>query len=231
MQRQIQLESIIEAGLESLKGSIYVCMPGAVVAYHAATQTADVQPMIQDVRFNIETDAVVYEPWPVMLQVPVAWPRFGSFVIAGPLQPNDQVVLHAFDLDPTAWRTQGRSQAPVKPADVRRLGGVYWHAVPTDLTGPMKSASPMGAAFVIGVDGDQAQILYKSGSIQLGATGGDFVALASKVDNCMAAIKTHVHPGTSLLANVSTGAITGSTLASTTLSSLPATGSTLIAAQ
>lgn len=59
--------------------------------------------------------------------------------------------------------------------------------------------------------------------IKLGANPTTFAALASKVDACMTAIKTHVHSG------VTTGA--GSSGPSPTLTSLPATGSAVVAIQ
>jgi hypothetical protein len=156
-------------------------MGGNVVAYHAATMTADIQPNPSDVRTDLDTDANVSEPWPVLLNVPIAWPRFGGFVLVGPLKQYDPVTLESFDLDPTTWLAQGRSTKPVAPNDVRRLSGNYWSATPTDLTGAIQSAAAAAAAWIIGMDGDPAQIQFAAGSIQLGATGGDAIALASKV--------------------------------------------------
>lgn len=190
MQRQITVEQIVQTGVDGLKATIYLRMPGAVVAYHADTQTADVQPMVNDVRLDLEMGTPVFEPWSVIYNVPVCWPRFGGFTIAGFLEENDQVVLEAFDLDPTPWRAQGRSKNPVNPYDLRRLGGNYWSANPTDLTGPMQDASAAGSALVIGVDGDSAQIRISKGSIQFGSSGGDAVALANKVKGELTKIAT-----------------------------------------
>lgn len=222
MQRQVTTEEIVNAGLDSLRNALYVSMPGSVIAYHADTQTADVQPMVNDVRFDLDTGAVVFEPWSVIQAVPVCWPRFGGFVVVGALAQYDQVVLEAFDLDPGPWRAQGRSGKPANPADVRRLGGNYWRCVPTDLTGPIQSA-PSSPGMVIGPDGKVAQIVFDGSTISLGAGSTDHVALASKVDACMTAIATHVHTG------VTTGP--GSSGTSPTLTTLPATGSALIKAQ
>ena len=36
---------------------------------------------------------------------------------------------------------------------------------------------------MLGVDGDPAQIRIQAGSLQLGASGGDHVALAAKIDS------------------------------------------------
>jgi hypothetical protein len=181
MLKQITHEQIASTSADTLKASLYIRYGGNVVTYYPASMTADIQPNPSDPRTDLDTGAPVPEDWPVFKNVPIAWPRFGGFVLVGPLNQGDPVTLEAFDIDPTTWLAQGRSVRPIAPADVRRLSGAYWSATPTDLTGPIKSASAAAAAFLLGIDGDAAQILFKEGSIQLGATGGDAIALASKV--------------------------------------------------
>jgi hypothetical protein len=190
MQRQITTEEIVGQGLDQLKASVYLRMPGSVITYYPATQTADVQPMVNDPRTNLDTDAVAFETWPVLQGVRVAWPRFGNFTLCGPLNQYDAVVLEAFDLDPTTVWTQGRSGNPVNPADVRRLSGNYWSARPTDMSGPIKSAQAAAAAFLLGLDNDTAQILISSGLIQLGASASNFVALANLVATELGKVKS-----------------------------------------
>lgn len=190
MERTVTLEQAIGAALKTLRASLYLQWGGNVVAYHADTMTADVQPNPSDPRTNVDTGAVEPEPWPVLLNVPIAWPRFGGFVLVGPLSVGDPVTLEAFDVDPTTWLQQGRSIAPVAPADVRRLGGGYWKATPTDLTGPIADAAVAAAAVVLGIDGDPAQVQFSKGVLQLGKTGGDFLALANLVASELGKIKT-----------------------------------------
>jgi hypothetical protein len=234
MERQITTTQIVKAETRSARASIYVSMPGAVVKYYPDDQTADVQPMVNDVRFDVETGEIVFEPWSVIQRVPVSWPRMaGGFVIAGFLEEHDQVVLEAFDLDPSPWRAQGRSSNPVNPGDVRRLGGNYWRAEPTDLTGPIGDA-PTAQGMVIGQDGQPAQIVVTPGKIQLGRSGGDFVSLASKVDsaisNIISAFNGHTHVVTGTLTPPT--AVAGTAAApAVPIPSQSSTGSTLIAAQ
>lgn len=240
MRKQITIEQIVGTFGEQLRASMYFRMPGAVVAYHAGSMTVDVQPMTNDPRTDLDTDGVVTEAWPVVLNVPVAWPRFGGFVLVGPLNKGDPVVLEAFDVDPTTAFAAGaaRATAPVDPADVRRHGGAYWKAVPTDLTGAIKSAAAAAAAWILGVDGDPAQILFKAGLIQLGATGGDHVALASKVDGNTKDLKQLLQALSTYLTAIQPIADPSSTATPAMLSAIGAfgsavvpTGSMLIAAQ
>ena len=172
MQRQITTEQVVRAFTDSLKASLYICMPGTVTAYHADTMRVDVQPMTNDVRQDLDTDAVVYEPWPVITGIPVAWPRFGKFVLVGPMGVGDPVTLEAFDLDPNPAWAAGKSNSPVNPADVRRLSGNYWKATPANLTGPIADVASLGALLaLLGIDGDTAQLLFALGALTLGKAG------------------------------------------------------------
>lgn len=195
MEKQIPLGEIAREAARTERNSIYVRMPGSVVAYYpndTPTPTADVQPMVSDPRVDLDTGAIVYEPWSVIQRVPVAWPRMGGFLIMGFLSAQDPVILEAFDLDPTAWRAQGRSSAQVNPGDARRLGGNYWLCRPEDLCGPITDQAAAAAALIIGKDGDPAQIRISAGKIQLGNAGGDSVALASKCATEFSNIQTAI---------------------------------------
>lgn len=189
MERFITTEEIVQAAIDSAKAATYYRMPGSVVAYYPATQTADVQPMVNDVRLDLVTGAVVFEPWSVIYGVPVAWHRAGGCFSAGCLVQFDQVTLEAFDLDPTPWRAQGRSNKPVNPADVRRQGGNYWSATPADLTTSIQNA-PTSKGWVLGIDGSQEQLIIQPGLIQAGASGTDFVALGTPTNAMLSALSS-----------------------------------------
>lgn len=228
MERQITLEQIASASIAGLKASMYIAMPGAISSYDPVAQTATVIPMINDPRRNLTTGEPIFEPWGEIQDVPVCWPRMGGYTIVGFLEPNDQVVLEAWDLDPTAWRQQGRSQLPVNPGDLRRLGGNHWRCIPADLTlsspghGPNVSA-PTQPGLVIGLDGGQPLIKINGTTIQLGATGGDFVALASKVNALITALETWIKTGVAPSG--------GGTVTYASPAPVPNVGSTLIAGQ
>lgn len=229
MEKQITMSEVARAAADGLRRSLYLSMPGSVVAYYpndTPTPTADVQPMVADVRFNLDTGAPIFEAWNVIQRVPVCFTRGGGFFVAVPLAKYDPVILEAWDLDPTAWRAGGRSGQPVNPHDVRRLGGNYWRCIPSDLAGPLTTQLPANA-MAIGKDGDQAQIIFSAGKIQLGATGGDAVALASVVDAFVSALKTFA-------SGVGGSPVTGSAMATAItnyLTTHPTTASSLIKAQ
>lgn len=194
MKRHLTDGQNIQAYQDSFKASLYFKMGGAVVKYYPTTRTADIQPMQNDPRTDIATGQPIFEQWDILMGVPVAWPRFGgangkpSFTIAGTLNPNDQVVLKAFDIDPSTWMAQGRSNKPVDPAHIRRFGG-HWIVDPTDFVSPyngLSSGSPepgTNSLFIIGPDGSSQQLRFNNdGSISIGGDQTDgFVALAALV--------------------------------------------------
>lgn len=181
MERQVTTSEIIDAAIDSLRAALYHSVPGAIIKYDPGTQRADVQPLLNDVRTDPESGIRVSEPWPTAYAVPIAWPRFGGFMFAGPLNAGDRVDLVAWDLDPTVLFGKPKGTQTFDPLDTARHAGHYWRALPRDAWSSLIDGAASGNALVLGVDGGQAQIRINAGAIQLGATGSDFVALASKV--------------------------------------------------
>jgi hypothetical protein len=132
--------------------------------------------------------------------VPIVWPRFGGFVIAGPLKQYDPVELVAYDMDPTAWQQSAApTLQPVDPPDPRRHGGNYWRAFPGDCRqNPASSPGSFPDALVIGIDGGDPIIVIQGSTIQFGKTAAaGYAALAQKVDQALSdlaeALNGHVH--------------------------------------
>src|ERR1700683_758670 len=196
MRKQITPFELFDAAAERLKGAMYHTMPGIVVTFYpgvAGTSPAcvDVQPAVNDVRFDTDTTERISEPWPIIPRVPILYPKGGGYVMAFPLQAQDKVTLIAYDLDPTAHRLNG---AQVDPMDVRRHAGAYWAAIPGDITNPgaMLSSTSACSSFVLGQDGrPPQQIVISATSIALGGST-DAIALASKVDAFIAAVMAWV---------------------------------------
>lgn len=171
--RQITLSEIVQAYGESIKSTMYHTLPGVVKAYYASDGTADVQPAVNDVRFDPDTDERVSEAFPIIPKVKIKYPGGGGFSITFPLQAGDKVTLLAYDLDPTVHQATGNVE---DPQDVRRHGGTYWLCMPGDLT----DAAPVPTAGQITIDGP---------GITLGKGATDFVALASLVKTELTSIK------------------------------------------
>jgi hypothetical protein len=161
---------------ERIKAGTYYTLPGIVVAFYPSTRTADIQPAVNDPRFDPDTGDLILENFPIIPHVPVAYPCGGGFEITWPLSQGDKVTLEAYDLDPTKHIQTGNQE---NPPNVGRQRGAFWRATPEDVTQGQSSA---GTAMTIGaVGGGDPVVSFQGSKIQLGASPSDFVALASLV--------------------------------------------------
>jgi hypothetical protein len=196
---QVRLGEIFDAVAGGVMGDVHKVMPGIVVAYHpssaptggspGAPARVDVQPAVHDVRQDTGTGDRVSEPWQVLPEVPVAFPRGGGFSLRWKLAPGDKVTLVSFDLDPTAHFGTGQAE---DPPDVRRHGGGYWLALPYDLTDGGALEDP-GDDLVVTLPGGN-EIRANATAIALGHSPSDFVALASLVAAELAKITLTLTP-------------------------------------
>lgn len=192
---QVSLSEVIGAAVGGVLGDVHKVMPGIVKAYYpssapsgptpGAPARVDVQPAVHDVRQDTEGGDRVSEPWPVLPEVPVAFPSGGGISVRWKLLPGDKVTLVSFDLDPTAHFGTGEAE---DPPDARRHGGGYWLALPYDLTDAGALEDP-GDDLVITLPGGN-EIRANATTIKLGHNPSDFVALASLVDANMTSIAT-----------------------------------------
>lgn len=173
MRRQIQPAETHLAMAERIKAGMYKSMPGIVQAYYpGAPATVDVQPAINDVRFDLDGNRVS-EPWPIIPRVPVCYPAGGGYMFTFPMAQGDKVELISDDLDPTVYRMTGNAS---DPQDVRRHGGNYWKALPCDTS----DASAPAAGTTLKIGKGPATIEIDGSTIALGGSS-DAVALASLV--------------------------------------------------
>lgn len=225
--RSTTLSEVVTSAVESRIGQAYHCLPAIVVAYYPTTFEADVQIAVNDPRFDPDTDARIDEGWPIYPKVRVAWPSFNGFILAAPLTAGDSVQVFFQDLDDSAFRSSGQVSSPV---NTRRFSPDASFILPFSVADAAKPGSATltnaTTGLVIGKDGTP-QIVINGTMIQLGAAGGDFVALASKVDALFSGLKTYLD------AHVHTSAASGSPTSPPTVHSPSPnpTGSTVVAAQ
>src|SRR5690606_37112363 len=174
------LKSAIEAGI----AKVHTSLPGIVTAYDPLTKTATVQPAAHNGK--------AFEPLP---GVPILPYTGGGFMVFLPCIPGDEVELHFQEADPARFIKTGKPGQ----ADYVRPHGLYATAVPTaisDLKRALLNAPP-GAAMIGTIDGSVAIAVTPTGVALGSPTATDFVALASRVDAALAAIKVwldaHVH--------------------------------------
>lgn len=188
--------------LDARLADLHTALPGRVRAYDAATQTADIEPMIKrGVPTGGEEDEVALETLPVLPSVPVLFPSGGQCFVTFPLAVGDPVLLVFSERDTSQFRATGAVSDPGVPT-MHGLSGAV--AIPCAF-GP-RSAALTGVSstdLVVGRQGGLANLTIKSGTAEVGGSS-DSAALASRVKALEAKIITHTHPTPSGASSVST---------------------------
>ncbi len=142
--------------VEALEG-VRVSVPGSVETYDASTQRADVKPLIQR-RF---ADGDV-QPVPVVVNVPIVWPRSAGASLTFPLRKGDGVLLLFSDRSMDEWLTIGGDP---EPADIRSHDLSDAIAIPGLL--------PFSAEFNPPADADDVVLAFGADQeVRLTAAGG-----------------------------------------------------------
>ena len=109
--------NIIATAIANRLESVRVALPGRIEAYDAATQQAEVQPLIQDGDSDPDDgDARVARRIPKLLSVPVLFPGSGAYRITWPINPGDQCLLVFSSSSLEYWLSVG---GEVDPGDDR----------------------------------------------------------------------------------------------------------------
>lgn len=102
-------EAAHQAQIDGRLKDLHTCLPGIIVSFDSATQTASVQPAIQ--RIFTERGAVNL---PVCVDVPVAFPGGGNFVLTFPVQAGDECILWFGERAIDRWHIEGGTQLPAE---------------------------------------------------------------------------------------------------------------------
>jgi len=109
-QREDSPDAGVRAVVENELVDVHTSLPGIVKSFDAATQTATVQPAIR--RFFVGKG---YVNLPLCVDVPVQFPRYGNFVITGPVAAGDEGLLKFSERAIDNWWSAGGVQDPCEP--------------------------------------------------------------------------------------------------------------------
>lgn len=185
----------------------YTGCPARVQSYDAATQTADVVPLVRH-PVPQPDGSYTMEDLPVVPSVPVLMLRSGRMFFAPPMQEGDTVQLLVNTSAIGHWRA-GAGEV-TDPGDLRRqhlshavaIPGLYVrrkalaHASATDLVmgddeGTRLAIKPDGTVTVTTGAGVALQI-DADGTVHLGGAAGELVAMAALVTAQLTALKTAI---------------------------------------
>ena len=89
--RQDDLPSAVTYASQSALQRANICLPGVVIAFNANTKRAEVIPAID--KLVISNNEEMHIPHPVILDVPIVYPKGGGYAVTFPLAKNDDVVI------------------------------------------------------------------------------------------------------------------------------------------
>jgi hypothetical protein len=105
---EIRLSDLLNEAIESTIQGLHFCTPGEVVEYEPNRgQRAKVKPLL---RRKLADGTVI--PSPVIVDVPVVWPRGGGGQLHMPLRAGDGVLLVFSDKSLDAWMSTGGESTP-----------------------------------------------------------------------------------------------------------------------
>jgi len=98
---------------EGQQAKLWTAMPGIVVSVDLSAQTVSVQPAIRG-SVSLENGTTQSVDLPLLVDVPIVFPRAGGFAITFPVAPGDEclVVFGARCID--AWWQSGGVQQPLE---------------------------------------------------------------------------------------------------------------------
>jgi hypothetical protein len=206
---------VLRAHLEQFALELHTAFPARVQTYDAATQRADLVPLIKHPVPQPDGPSA-YEDLPVLPSVPVLFPRAGAWFLSLPLAAGDTVLVIIQEAAAGHW--EAGDGDPQYPGDLRRhhLANAVAYAGYYPAARALTNAS--GANLVLGKD-DGSRIVIKPDLTVEIAGGAQFVALANLVQTALDAIRTAYSAHTHAVAGTvgSGGAVTGTTAPTTTL--------------
>jgi Phage protein Gp138 N-terminal domain len=165
---------------------VHTTLPGIVVSFDRTTQTAKVQPAIK----RLWRDGG-WRALPECVDCPVQFPRYGNFVITGPVSPSDEGVLHFSERSIDNWWARGGVQEQCE---------MRMHDLSDGFFSPGYSSKGRVPAN-IATDAIEIRTLDGSTVMRVAAgmvTAGDVAAAVAAVradlmNVILAALKTHTH--------------------------------------
>lgn len=167
------LADLIEAAFRSRMAEIPHALPGVVVSYDPATQSATVRPCVRFKRVLESGEEEAYQP-PAIGGVPVGFYNGGNttYSITFPIEPGDLILIVFLDrsIEEYLDAASATAAADVTPSDNRRFSLQDCYAIP--IGRPFKAAIPSGdiKADALRINAGNAYIEVKNAEVVVDAT-------------------------------------------------------------
>ncbi len=192
------LNKAIHSVVEYRLSNLHTCLPGRVEKYDPETQKADVKPLLKR-KFKDNTEIEL----PVIVNVPVVFPRSGGGSLTFPVVKGDGVLLLFSERSLDRWLSAG---GDVAPDDRRKFDLSDAIAIPGLNPFTMNNLDPDGVNATL-IFGDGKFVINPDGKIALGNSNQELMDL---IDRLIAALVASVVPtgiGPQVLSKVTDGTI------------------------
>ena len=108
------LASNIKEGIEARLKDLHTASPGIIESFDPVTQTASIQPAIRRVfkLFDGEKEILTPTDLPILINVPIQFPRGGGFSMTFPVAKGDECLLVFCERSIDNWHNSGGVQDP-----------------------------------------------------------------------------------------------------------------------
>lgn len=190
--RSPDLAELLRIALASHQTRIHVSLPGAIETYDAARQVADIKPLLRRPLVAADGTELDAESLPILMDVPVAFPRGGGFYLTFPLVKGDLVHLVFVERSMDQWLDKEGEETT--PLDYRMHSLADAVAYPGLYPRGRALADAHAENLAIGLDGGSSAHFRPDGEIHLGSDGAaDYVALAQLVKDEVTALRDTVN--------------------------------------
>ena len=178
-------EEALRIALDGALAHTWVALPGIVTAANLDAQTVSVQPAITGT-ITSPDGAERSAPLPMLVDVPICWPRGGGFALTLPVKAGDECLVVFADRCIDAWWQEGGQGVP---AERRKHDLSDGFAILAPTSQPKR---------LQGVSGNAVQLRNESGSafVQIDENG-DIELRGGKVTIQGIVFDTHKHGGVS----------------------------------
>lgn len=184
---RLDAATLAELSHQARMAEVHTAIPGRVVSYDAATQRADVRPLVQRTVPRVD-GGVLLEELPVVRSVPVLHPRAGGFFVHLPIAAGDDVLLVMSEADPARYLSTGQPGAPI---DHRRHHLAHAFAIPGvhPEAGALAAGDALAGELVLGREGTGPLVRVTDDVIKLGRNATDKAAMATPTNARLDAIE------------------------------------------
>jgi len=109
-----KLASNIKEGIANRLKDLHTSMPGTIESFDPVTQTASIQPAIKRVFITREgvTETLTPTNLPILINVPVSFPRGGGFSMTFPVTKGDECLITFCERAIDTWHKFGGIRTP-----------------------------------------------------------------------------------------------------------------------